>query len=272
LSYGKDSYRVSQIAYDASRLGHPFFTLNRIRRVLARKASAVTSETDQHVVVRTSPFADPTCTKPDDFLELVFSKEYDLLPISMARHLPDEANPDAYFHSGAGIEIQYARELDGSLRLVSAGRDRRLKDDVEGILYTKWRFTKFDRSAEIPPDSLTLTLPHQVLAEDVDSGRIDTVTGSNDDVAGLLKKRFGNHIQFEPRVAAMRSVAASFVGRCPDLPPVYEHISRTSSVTGPKSPDVPGHRTTWLLAGHALVALGISIFRKRRRCVPAPGH
>lgn len=263
LSFGTDSNHANRIGYDANRLGHPLFTLNMIRRVLAREASEITSESESEIVVRTSPFADPKHTDlATDYLEIVFSRQSDDLPISLTRIMPDD-DPTTHFHSGASIQIEYGRAKDDSVILLSAKRDWQLRDDVEGKLHTKWDFETFDRSAKTTIDDVRLTLPIGILAENVDSGRRFTVTGKDDDSAVTLKKRFGDYVQFAPRAAAMKAIAASFVGQCPDLPREYHSVSEPYSQSGPAPTTSRGIYRG--IAGHVIALLGIGAFWRRRR-------
>lgn len=259
ISFGIKSSHASRIKYDADRLGHPLFMLNRIREILARKASKIISESADRIVVRTSPFANPKSTNlVVDYLEIVFSKQFDGLPISLTRYMPDD-NPAYNFSSGASVQIEYGRALDSSVFPVCIQRDRRLKDDVEGILNTKWEFQTFDRAADISIDDLQLTLPLQIRAEDVDTKREFLVVSEDDDSVMTLKKRFGDYIQFVTRNAAKKSNATSFVGQCPDLP--TEHHSISERPIQPV-PSLAGNAC--LLASHAIILLGVGALWRRR--------
>lgn len=263
INYGQKSDKAKQVRHKAAQLGHPFAALGKMLLVLKRPASKVFRETDSEIVVRTSVLA--SAEKVDtqtNFIELVFDKRFDLLPVSMTS-ISTVEDPKSYFDSGTRIEVEYHREEDGSLSLVSVREDLKLKGENEGILNTEWVFKDFDRSAITTMDDMKLKLPLQITSENVDTKQKLTVTSVKDDAALALKKRFGDYIEFQTRALAMHTTANSFVGQCPDLPPVYQLAGKTRPIVATSS--IVSRWDAGLLVGHALCLLAIGIYVTRRR-------
>lgn len=227
LSFGQTSNDCNRIRHSAEEIGDPFFVLKKIARVMKRDTFRVVESRPESIIARVSmpgeaqdvPASDETAET--DYIEIVFSRKYDCLPVSMKR-ICLRSDPDRVFDSGSAFEIEYSHTDQNTFVPQVIRQDTRLKDDVEGVLATTWTYKTFDLTARPVMNEMTLILPVGVLAENVDSRRRFTVTSKDDDAAVTLKKQFGDFIEIQSAKAAMQAVARSFVGLCPDLPDQYQ--------------------------------------------------
>lgn len=262
LSFGKTSPDSQRIRYSAFENGDPLYPLKKIARVLKRDTLKVVEITPQTIIGRMPVGKEaPVTWEGTDYIEIVFSREFGDMPISMTRICAND-NPDRKYDSDCRVEIEYAKENDFVVPTV-ARLDTKLKDDVQGDLTTTWTYAAFDPFAEPTPEEVKLTLPIQVLVENVDTRRQFTVTSSDDDGAKSLRERFGDTIEIQPRVAAMITVAKSFVGQCPNLPSEYQYLREQSSASKERSG--PSRWGIGLLAAHGAGLWAIAGFLRRRR-------
>lgn len=264
LSFGIRSAHAHRIGFDAGLVGSPVFNLQKIRRVIGRSATTIVSEDQDQIVARTSAVEKPkTDNLLNDYIEIVFSKRFGRLPISMTR-ISNTDEPTRNYDSGSCIHLKYGTSDDGTIIPLMATHETGLKEREEGIVQTTWHYLSFDVSSQPTIDEMKLTIPVQVLVANVDSRQQFTVTSTNDDVAAALKKRFGDFLEIEPRNASMRTVAASFVGQCPDLPDVFRQAKEPTSNYLPPA----GNNGRWnygLLAAHGLGLWAIGCYARRRR-------
>lgn len=263
LSWGSTSHAANRIGFDATRIGHPLFALNRIREILDRPATQIIQQNDRETIVRTSPLAQQSKADHDDnYLQIVFSKTFRDLPVSMIRYVP-EHDTELHFESGAGVSIEYTIGEDSLPILTSVKRDRKLRDEFEGVLHTTWEFESFERLSRVDRGQLRMVLPYQVVVQDVDSNQRATIFHETDEAVGLLRKHFGDLIQFQRRAAAMKKIASSFVGQCPDLPAEYQRAQ--AKRIAPPAPAGRNNRLGLVMAHAAALVVVGSIWTRFRR-------
>lgn len=263
ITFGHSSNESKQIRQAAGEIGDPLFPLKKIARVMFRDSFHVVENHSDSIVAHVSMLgtsaesANGTGSEDIDHIEIRFEKKYGWLPVSMTR-ICVQSDASEVFDSGGAFEIEYGATTGDIIVPQVIRQDTRLKDDVEGSLATTWTFTTFDLSATPTMDEMKLTLPVQVLAENVDSHRKFTVTSKDDDAAVTLKKSFGDFIEIQPGKAAMLAVAKSFVGQCPDLPAQYQLLRQqnapalaASSTSGWNACLLAAHGIgLWVIAGY----------------------
>lgn len=263
ITFGHSSNESKQIRHAAGGIGDPLFPLKKIASVMLRDSFHVVENHPESVVAHVSvpgtsaDSADETGSEDTDYIEIEFEKKYGWLPVSMTR-ICVQSDANDVFDSGGAFEIEYGVTDTNTVVPQVIRQDTRLKDDVEGSLATTWTFKTFDLSVTPTMDEMKLTLPVQVLAENVDSHRRFTVTSKDDDAAATLKKSFGEFIEIQPGKAAMQAVAKSFVGQCPDLPAQYQLLRQqnapalaASSTSGWNACLLAAHGVgLWVIAGY----------------------
>jgi hypothetical protein len=112
---------------------------------------------------------------------------------------------------------------------------------------------------------MSLTVPYHLLAKNVDSGREFKLTTSDDKDTGILTERYGNLLKILPREHAMRTVATSFVGQCPDLPEMYRQLKLHKEPDLSSTSGFFGSHPLVLIHGCALLAAATVIVLRRQR-------
>ncbi|MEZ6123313.1 MAG: hypothetical protein R3C49_09085 [Planctomycetaceae bacterium] len=229
FSFGVDSKnrRTLQVLLRARDFADPLQPMRTVARIADMPTAKLLKFDENRIVVRAYALNhnEVKTDGPDqDFIDLVYARDFADLPISLTRTRPDSPEVRLSFQSGSGLKLDYRKTEDGKIYPLAFRNETPLVENATGVLARIWDYTEFSADQTPTVAQMQMTLPTGIAAVELDSGREFTLADAQDEEFLKIKALYGDYITMVSRIEAKRKVAKSFVGQSPDLPEEYEAL------------------------------------------------